>query len=155
MPEGKAPPIGRLRNFAEVFEWRDTPQVGGVNAVPAYLPVGKCWCSLKARGDMFIGAAQIVEQTGARGTHIVRTRFREDLTTRHMLEIAGLRYRVVSVRPDDARRFVELEVELYGDALVIGVPPTLPRTGWDQANDVPQSIWDGGASEPWDQGVIP
>jgi hypothetical protein len=127
MPEGKAPPIGRYRNYAEVFEWVDVPQIGGPSVVPGYIPVSQCWCSLKVKqGEMFLGSAQIGEVSGPRGTHIVRTRFRQDLTLRHMLEIAGMRYRVVSVSNDDARRFTQLEVEEYGDANVIGVGPPIP-----------------------------
>jgi len=146
LPEGKAPPIGRLRNYAAVFEWTDEPIAGNSSVTPTYAPRGHCFCSLKAKGDLWIGAAQIVEQNGSRGTHVIRTRFRDDLTTRHLFEIAGNRYRILGIRPDDARRFIELEAELYGDAQLIGAPPVLPRTSWDDG----QSIWDNNASEPWD-----
>ena len=127
MPEGRSPPIGRLRNFAAVFEWTDEPRAADANVVPTYRRVGACWCSIKTRAEMTIGAAQIMEQSGPRGTHTIRTRFRTDLTTRHTLEIGDRRYRIVSVANDDARRFTELEAELYGDAATIGTtPPVLP-----------------------------
>ena len=99
MPEGRAPPIGRLRNFADIFEWQDVPHGSNSSVTPAYTPAGHCWCSLKARGDQMLGAAQVVEQSGTRGTHVIRTRFREDLSTRSMLEINGQRFRVVAVHP--------------------------------------------------------
>ena len=128
MPEGKAPPIGYLRNLAGVFEWTDVPQIGGAGVVPGYVQVAQCWCSIKIKaGETFLGAAQTGEATGPRGTHTIRTRFREYLTTRHMLEIAGKRYRIVSVTNDDARRYTQLEAELYGDAAIIGIGPPIPR----------------------------
>jgi hypothetical protein len=128
MPEGKASPIGYLRNLAHIYEWVDVPQIGGAGVVPGYIPVAQCWCSLKVKaGEMALLGAQTVEQQGPRGTHTIRTRFREYLTTRHMFEIAGIRYRVVSVSNDDARRFTQLEVEQYGDATIIGIGPPIPR----------------------------
>ena len=133
MPEGKAPPIGRLRNAAAVFEWVDVPQISGPSIVPGYIPRGHCWCSLKPRGDQLLLGAQLVEAAlpQARGTHIIRTRFREDLTIRHMFEIKAHgtrnRYRVVAVRNDDARRFTECEVEELGDVTVVGTAPPIPR----------------------------
>jgi hypothetical protein len=146
MPVGRAPPIGQLRNFADVYEWSDRA-MNDARVTPDYVLRGHCWCALRSKGDQFIGGAQIVEQAGPRGTHVIRTRWREDLTTRHLFEIAGLRYRVVAVRPDDARRFIELEAELYGDAQMIAAPPVIQTSGWDDG----ASIWDDGASEPWDR----
>ena len=131
--QGKAPPIGQLRNFAAVYEWIDVPQLSGPSVVPAYVPRGRCWCSLKPRGDQLLLGAQIVEAAlpTTRGTHIIRTRFREDLTIRFMFELKAHgtrnRYRVVAVRNDDARRFTECEVEELGDVTVIGTAPPIPR----------------------------
>lgn len=147
MPEGKAPPIGRLRNFANIFEWTDIPDVPASSAVfPEYRAAGSCWCSLRVRsGEMWLGAAQIVEQPGPRGTHLIYTRFRPWWTIRHMLEIAGVRYRIVSVSNDDARRFTILEAEQYGDAAVIGRSPFLSQSDWDDNQshyDDGDSIWD-------------
>lgn len=127
MPEGKSPPIGRLRNLASVYLWVDIPIPGNANVDPNYMPVGQCWCQLKAKGDANLLGAQIFEANGGRsGTHTIFTRFREGLTIRHMLEIAGKRYRIVSVSEDDARRFIRIEAELWGDASIIGIPPSVP-----------------------------
>lgn len=131
MPEGKSPPIGRLRNFAGVFEWIDQPQTGGPSVVPGYAPRGQCWCSLKPFGDQLLLGAQIVEASGIRGTHLIRTRFREDLTVRFMFELKAHgtrnRYRVVSVRNDDGHRYTECAVEELGDVTVVGTAPPIPR----------------------------
>jgi len=143
MPEGKAPPIGRLRNFAELYDWVDRPQTSGPSAIPTYTLVARLWCSLKARvGDKYLFDAQIDEATGPRGTHTIRCRFRQDLTVRHMLQIAGKKYRIVSINPDDARRFSILEVEAFGDAEIIQRPP---RSIWDWGHshwDNRESTWD-------------
>jgi hypothetical protein len=129
MPEGKAPAIGRLRNFSHVFEWVDVPQLSGPSLVPGFVPRGDCWCSLKPRGDQLLNGAQLAESPlpTARGSHLVRTRFRQDLTIRHMFEIGDNRYRVVAVRNDDARRFTECEVEEMGDRNIIQAAPPIPR----------------------------
>lgn len=144
MPEGKAPPIGRLRNYAGVFVWTDVAQSEGPSAIPRYQQIGHCWCSLKVNaGEMMLLGAQIDERAGPRGTHTLRTRFREDLTIRHMFEIAGKRYKVVGVVNDDARRFTQFDVEEFGDATIIAQPP---RSIWDRG----QSTWDDKQS-PWDE----
>jgi hypothetical protein len=147
VPLGKSPPIGRFRNYTQVYEWHDTAHPGAPGVVHNYTPIGTCWCSIKIRsGEMWLGAAQIDAEYGPRGTHIIQTRFREDLSTRHTMVIAGKRYRILGVRNDDARRYTEFDAELYGDADVIGAPPTTAPSGWDNG----ESIWDGSASEPWD-----
>lgn len=134
MPEGKSPPIGYLRNFASVYVWSDEPEVGGPSVTPHYVLVNQCWCSLRSKGDVAHGGADIVESNlpSRSGTHVIRTRFRDDLSLRHMFEIAGNRYRVVAVRNDDARRFTELEAELMGDVTVIAPAPPIPRGLEDQ-----------------------
>jgi Phage head-tail joining protein len=125
MPEGKAPPIGRFRNFTKVFEWRDVPDPSGPEVYPNYVPVGQCWSALKEKADMaLLGAALSESPLPSRsGSHTVRTRFRQDLTVRHMLEIEGKRYRIVSVQNDDARRYTMCEVEEFGDMLIIATDP--------------------------------
>ncbi len=144
MAEGKAPPIGRLRNYAGVYVWSDHAASLGPQVIPRYAFVNHCWCSLKARaGDMMLLGAQIDEATGPRGTHTIRTRFREDLTIRHMLEIAGRRYKVVGVVNDDARRFTQFDCEELGEVEIIGGPP---RSIWDRG----ESEWDDRES-PWDE----
>ena len=133
MPDGKSPPIGRLRNFAGIYEWVDVPQISGPSVVPGYIPRGECWCSLRPRGDQLLLGAQINGSPlpTPRGSHLIRTRYREDLTIRHMFEIRAHgvrnRYRVVAVRNDDARRFTECEVEEMGDVTIIGAAPPIPR----------------------------
>jgi hypothetical protein len=147
MAEGKAPPIGWYRNLAAVFEWRDMPIDNDASVTPTYVLAARCWCSLKVKaGEMYLNGAQMGEAQGPRGTHTIRTRFRPTLSTRHMFEIAGTRYRVVSVSNDDARRFTQLDVEQYGDAVVIGAPPQPPY--WD--TDLGGSTWDSGATR-WDR----
>ena len=153
MPEGRSPPIGRFRNRAHLLVWRDTPIAGDPMVQPGYARVGRLWCSLRVRaGEMTVNGVQREEAPGPRGTHMVQTRFREGLTTQHMLEIAGQRYKVVSVHNDDARRFTQLEAELYGEADMIGAP--LDTVLWDPIQsewDGAQSAWDGGATV-WDEG---
>ena len=63
-----------------------------------------------------------------------------------MFEIAGQRYRVISVMNDDARRYTQCDVEMWGDATKIGVVPG-PIPYWDR--DLGGSVWDDGASV-WD-----
>jgi Phage head-tail joining protein len=133
VPVGKSPPIGRLRNYAAVFVWKDEPMLNDPGATPVYTPAGHIWCSLKERsGDVVWGAAQILEAVGPRGTHTALTRFRADLGSRHMLEVDNIRYRVISASRDDARRYMALELEQYGDKDIIGAPltpvaPSLPE----------------------------
>ena len=126
--DGKAPPIGRLRNFAGLYVWIDQPDVGGPMAIPNYRFVAHCWCSLRVNaGEKMLLGAQIDERTGPRGTHLIRTRYREDLTIRHMFEIGIKRFRVVGVRNDDSRRFTELEVEEFGEATIVAPrAPAIP-----------------------------
>ena len=124
MPLPKAPPIGRLRNLATIQLWHDHA-VPEVQSMPLYTDVGQAWCSIEATsGEMvWSGGVAVTE----RPTHVLTFRYREDLTHEHHIVVNERRFRILRVQPDDARRFVKVDCELYGDAAMVAVmPPLLP-----------------------------
>jgi hypothetical protein len=123
MPLPKAPPIGRYRNLAEIQLWRDVPVTDAEQSKPLYTVTGTAWCSIEAStGEVMWGGGFAVTE---RPTHVLTFRYREDLTTEHHFVVNGSRYRAKRVQRDDARRFVKVDAELYGDASMVALPPVL------------------------------
>jgi len=129
MPLPKAPPIGKLRNLAVIELWRDEP-MAGEQSYPTYQPVGQAWCSIEPKigEQIWSGGVAVLENVdGGRATHVLTMRYREDLTHEHHLVVNRMRYRIVRVQRDDARRYVRCDCELYGDSSMVGVPPIIPK----------------------------
>jgi head-tail adaptor len=129
MPLPKAPPIGRLRNLAEIQLWRDVPVTDDEQSRPLYTVIGSAWCSIEASsGEVMWGGGFAVAE---RPTHVLTFRYREDLTTEHHFVVNGQRYRAKRVQKDDARRFVKVDAELYGDASMVALQPALVATPYE------------------------
>jgi head-tail adaptor len=129
MPLPKAPPIGRLRNLAEIQLWRDVPITDDEQSKPLYTVTGSAWCSIEATsGEVVWGGGFAVAE---RPSHVLTFRYREDLTAEHHFVVNGQRYRAKRVQKDDARRFVKVDCELYGDASMVALPPVLVAPLYD------------------------
>jgi head-tail adaptor len=125
MPLPKAPPIGRLRNLAQIQRWRDVAVTDDDQSLPLYSEAGYAWCSVEALSGETIWGEGYATAEGV--THLLTFRYREDLTTEHHFVVKGQRYRAKRVQPDDARRFVKVGCELYGDSAFVALqPPLIP-----------------------------
>lgn len=122
MPLPKSPAIGTFRNLALIQLWRDVP-VDEEQSLPGYVDIASAWCSIVATAGDVLWSDGFA--TAERPTHVLTMRYREDLTHEHHIVVAGQRFRILRVQKDDARRFVRVDCELYGDASMVARPPAL------------------------------
>lgn len=123
MPLPKSPAIGTLRNLALIQLWRDVPVPDDEQSLPGYADVGQAWCSIVATAGDVLWSGGFA--TAERPTHVLTMRYHGDLTHEHHIVVAGQRFRILRVQKDDARRFIRVDCELYGDASMVARPPAL------------------------------
>jgi SPP1 family predicted phage head-tail adaptor len=103
--------IGELTRRLVLQQPVGTPDgAGGVTR--AYAPVTTLWASVEpisARGVVVAGAP------GATVTHRISIRWRSDVTTRYRLVDGARVYRIVSMRDQDAGRFLLIHAEHRAD----------------------------------------
>jgi SPP1 family predicted phage head-tail adaptor len=108
----KMPQSGELRERVEIFTVKDVPS-GDAGVRADFAPVGSDFAKLEPVGETIMQGSV---QTGDTITHRMTVRYRDDLTTRHVVEFEGQRYKVKRVTDlSGMRRFTIAMLELLGD----------------------------------------
>lgn len=110
------PNTGEMNRRITIKEHQDMPAMGG-GLTQSYPELGKAWAKIEPVGTAIYTGTQ---QTGEAVTHRIMFRRRtglteRDVTSAHVVEYAGYRYRVKrATNMNDADNFVALDVEELG-----------------------------------------
>ena len=105
------PRIGQLSARVKLRLWKDEPAAGG-GIEPGYADVATLWAKIEPVGA---GIYHSGMQVGKTVTHRIFIRVRPDVTSDHVIEHAGRRFRVQRITDLDGR-FTVIEAEEEGPA---------------------------------------
>lgn len=105
------PTVGELNRLVTIRRWQDVPNAAfGVDQT---FDAGvQVWAKVEpVAGAIYYGT----KQTGENVTHRFVIRYRIGITAEHVVEYAGVRYRIQRVSDmNDARRFTVIEAQELG-----------------------------------------
>lgn len=105
------PTAGDLRTRLALRTWEDVPS-GFSGVVPQYGPSEYRWGKVAPVGGAVYWGAKQIE---AAVTHRITLRYHATVSSRHVVEAEGLRYRVCRItHSTGAKRWTWLECELLG-----------------------------------------
>lgn len=103
--------IGRMDRLIRIRKWQDVPNPGA--SLDQTFDAGvTAWANKRAAsGSLYYGTQQVDTKV----TDIFTIRYREGITGEHVIELAGIRYRVKRASPyRDQRVFTVIEAEELG-----------------------------------------
>lgn len=104
--------VGALRHRVDICRWQEFPSRSHAGTTSHYRRVARVWaCKQAVDGVAYREGLQV----GDNITHTFTLRHRPDITTTHVLEHDGTRYRVVrALDMDGTRKYLRLEATEEG-----------------------------------------